>query len=63
MPFYAVVAQLVEHQLPKLRAAGSSPVYRSNKEIPVSADADSGICVLMVTLAFFCMQWLQFSGK
>ena len=27
----AVVAQLVEHQLPKLRAAGSSPVYRSNK--------------------------------
>ena len=28
----AVVAQLVEHQLPKLRVAGSSPVYRSNKE-------------------------------
>ena len=27
----AVVAQLVEHQLPKLRAAGSSPVYRSKK--------------------------------
>ena len=26
---YAVVAQLVEHQLPKLRVAGSSPVYRS----------------------------------
>ncbi len=25
----AVVAQLVEHQLPKLRVAGSSPVYRS----------------------------------
>ncbi len=26
---YAVVAQLVEHQLPKLRVAGSNPVYRS----------------------------------
>ena|GEM_PF-6824274 len=29
--FNAVVAQSVEHQLPKLRVAGSSPVYRSNK--------------------------------
>ena len=28
---YAAVAQLVEHQLPKLRVAGSSPVCRSNK--------------------------------
>ena len=27
----AVVAQLVEHQLPKLRVAGSSPVYRSKE--------------------------------
>ncbi len=26
----AVVAQLVEHGLPKPRVAGSSPVYRSN---------------------------------
>ncbi len=26
---YAAVAQLVEHQLPKLRVAGSSPVCRS----------------------------------
>ena len=26
----AEVAQLVEHQLPKLRVAGSSPVFRSN---------------------------------
>lgn len=26
---YATVAQLVEHQLPKLRVAGSSPVCRS----------------------------------
>ncbi len=25
----AVVAQLVEHQLPKLRVVGSSPIYRS----------------------------------
>ena len=29
--YNAVVAQLVEHQLPKLRVAGSSPVYRSTK--------------------------------
>ena len=28
---HAVVAQSVEHQLPKLRVAGSSPVYRSKK--------------------------------
>ena len=27
----AVVAQLVEHQLPKLRVAGSNPVYRSKR--------------------------------
>ncbi len=26
---YAEVAQSVEHQLPKLRVAGSSPVFRS----------------------------------
>ena len=26
---YATIAQLVEHQLPKLRVAGSSPVCRS----------------------------------
>ena len=28
---YATIAQLVEHQLPKLRVAGSSPVCRSNQ--------------------------------
>ena len=28
----AEVAQLVEHQLPKLRVAGSSPVFRSRGE-------------------------------
>jgi hypothetical protein len=28
--FFAGIAQLVEHQLPKLRAAGSSPVSRSD---------------------------------
>ena len=28
----AVVAQLVEHWLPKPRVAGSSPVYRSNRK-------------------------------
>ena len=27
--FFAVIAQLVEHWLPKPRVAGSSPVYRS----------------------------------
>ena len=27
----AIIAQLVEHQLPKLRVAGSNPVYRSDK--------------------------------
>ena len=27
--YFAVVAQLVEHGLPKPRVAGSSPVYRS----------------------------------
>ena len=30
----AVVAQLVEHGLPKPRVAGSSPVYRSQKARP-----------------------------
>ena len=32
----AGIAQLVEHQLPKLRAAGSNPVSRSNKKKAVS---------------------------
>ncbi len=27
---FAVVAQMVEHQLPKLRVVGSIPIYRSN---------------------------------
>ena len=30
MSSFADVAQLVEHQLPKLRVAGSNPVIRSN---------------------------------
>jgi hypothetical protein len=29
---FAGIAQLVEHQLPKLRAAGSNPVSRSNNK-------------------------------
>ena len=29
-PIFAEIAQVVEHQLPKLRAAGSNPVFRSN---------------------------------
>ncbi len=31
-PAIAVVAQLVEHWLPKPRVAGSSPVYRSSSK-------------------------------
>ena len=31
----AAVAQLVEHQLPKLRVAGSSPVCRSKHKQPL----------------------------
>lgn len=30
----AVVAQMVEHQLPKLRVVGSIPIYRSNLTSP-----------------------------
>ena len=30
---HAVVAQSVEHQLPKLRVAGSNPVYRSKNKL------------------------------
>ena len=29
---FAEIAQSVEHQLPKLRAAGSNPVFRSNQK-------------------------------
>ena len=32
---YAKIAQLVEHNLAKVRVAGSSPVSRSNKNAPV----------------------------
>ena len=31
----AIVAQSVEHQLPKLRVAGSSPVYRSRFNLKI----------------------------
>ena len=34
-PCIAGVAQLVEHNLAKVRVAGSSPVSRSNKAAPV----------------------------
>ena len=33
----AGVAQLVEHNLAKVRVAGSSPVSRSNKKVPPKA--------------------------
>ena len=51
-PHHAGVAQLVEHQLPKLRVVGSSPIARSqkgpgNRAFPISVDAlggrDSGL--------------------
>ncbi len=34
---HAVIAQLVEHQLPKLRVASSSLVYRSTENLTVSS--------------------------
>ena len=33
---HAVVAQLVEHQLPKLRVASSSLVYRSTENLTIN---------------------------
>ena len=32
---FAIVAQLVERWLPKPKVAGSCPVYRSEKKVPV----------------------------
>ena len=43
----AEIAQLVEHQLPKLRAAGSNPVFRSTESADVrrtSADLSYSRC-------------------
>ncbi len=34
----AVVAQMVEHQLPKLRVVGSIPIYRSNRMHLIAPD-------------------------
>ena len=42
----AVVAQLVEHRLPKPRVTGSSPAYRSNKAN--SPDVSTGLFVLLI---------------
>ena len=49
----AVVAQLVEHQLPKLRVAGSSPVYRSNQtSMTVSVKSEKALRnSILVTVA------------
>ena len=44
----AGVAQLVEHQLPKLRVAGSSPVARSQPHGGIRLGAGSGFCWLFV---------------
>ncbi len=43
---YAVIAQLVEHQLPKLRVASSSLVYRSQKYL--QAVNIIVICLLLI---------------
>ena len=44
----AAVAQLVEHQLPKLRVAGSSPVCRSVKNLRQSMLESAGVLFLCV---------------
>ena len=47
MPIFAlanaVVAQLVEHQLPKLRVTGSSPAYRSLSRWPKGSEEPLGL--------------------
>ena len=40
----AEIAQLVEHQLPKLRAAGSSPVFRSKLQQDEASQCDVFFC-------------------
>ena len=41
----AEVAQLVEHQLPKLRVAGSSPVFRSKLQ---ESTSEQNACAFFV---------------
>ena len=57
--FFAVVAQLVEHRLPKPRVAGSSPVYRSKEylvenELSIIMYRDKKCRRTVVLLHFFC---------
>ena len=42
--FQAEIAQLVEHQLPKLRAAGSNPVFRSTEAADVRRTSAAFVC-------------------
>ena len=49
----AVVAQLVEHQLPKLRVAGSSPVSRSKG----SARRIALLLYPHLSVCFICSLW------
>ena len=42
---HAVVAQLVEHQLPKLRVTSSSLAYRSESKKPLTIHFVSGFFV------------------
>ena len=49
----AEIAQLVEHQLPKLRAAGSNPVFRS---------LENQIVTTVDCLIFFILKWLVYCG-
>ena len=46
----AEVAQLVEHQLPKLRVAGSSPVFRSFENQAVTRDVIAFFCAIYIIL-------------
>jgi hypothetical protein len=45
----AGIAQLVEHNLAKVRVAGSSPVSRSNK-MPLFGFAQSGVFIFLFKL-------------
>ncbi len=65
---YAIVAQLVEHQLPKLRVAGSSPVYRSkitsykkhkHHFMATTADFKNGMCLDIDGQYYFIVEFLH----
>ena len=51
----AAVAQLVEHQLPKLRVAGSSPVCRSVKNLRQSMLESAGVLFYVSGCSVSCV--------